>query len=81
MRAVPDELRIDGRPVPWHRVINAAGRISPRGGSPDDEGALGQVLRLRREGIGVAPGGAIDLARHLWSGGRRQRRAPGRTDG
>ncbi|MGH9750713.1 MAG: MGMT family protein, partial [Candidatus Polarisedimenticolia bacterium] len=30
MRALPDDTRVRGRPVPWHRVINAAGRISPR---------------------------------------------------
>ncbi len=80
MRALPDGLKINGRPVPWHRVINAEGRISPRGGSPDDEGTLGQALRLRREGIDMTPGGAIDLARHLWTGGPRRRGAPGRAD-
>jgi methylated-DNA-protein-cysteine methyltransferase-like protein len=49
--------------VPWHRVVNAAGRISPRGN------ALGhdelQAHLLRREGVRFVAG-AIPLARFRW---------------
>lgn len=72
MRAVPDGLRIGGRPVPWHRVINAAGRISPRRDPSEDTAR--QAIRLRRENIEVSPEGAIDLERYRW-GGRRLRRS------
>jgi methylated-DNA-protein-cysteine methyltransferase related protein len=68
MRALPDDLRISGRRVPWHRVINAQGRISPRGLTRDTEGSAEQALRLRREGVGVTRGGRIDLEQHLWGG-------------
>ena len=74
MRALPDDLRIQGRPVPWHRVINAQGRISPRAwsGAGRDEGRGEQAGRLRREGIGVSAEGAVDLSRHLWQGRARR---------
>lgn len=52
---------LDARtPLPWHRVVNAAGRISPRAGA-----AL-QRRRLAREGVRLSASGRIDLARHLW---------------
>jgi methylated-DNA-protein-cysteine methyltransferase-like protein len=47
--------------VPWHRVVNAKGRISPRGGAPSAE-ALQQAL-LRSEGVRFRDG-AIDLKKH-----------------
>lgn len=53
----------DGNDVPWHRVINAQGRISARSGG---DGATRQTLRLAKEGIAVDAGGRIDLARHRW---------------
>ncbi len=58
LRALPDEL--DGS-VPWHRVVAAGGRISPRPGP----GAELQRRLLRREGVGFARG-AVDLRRHGW---------------
>ena len=66
MRAVPDGLRIDGRPVPWQRVINSAGGISlPLGpGSPGDR----QARLLRREGIVLSRNGRADLAVCRWDG-------------
>jgi methylated-DNA-protein-cysteine methyltransferase-like protein len=73
MRALPDGARLRGRPVPWHRVINAQGRISPRREPGAGDGAMRQARRLRREGVAVAAGGRIDLARHLWRGDRRRR--------
>lgn len=35
--------------VPWHRVVNAQGQVSPRGAG-DPVGALGQRERLEAEG-------------------------------
>ena len=54
----------DGSRIPWHRVINAAGRISPRAGGID-WGTL-QRLRLRRERVVFDARGCIDLARFRW---------------
>lgn len=85
LRALPDDLRIDGRPVPWQRVINAQGRISPRCHDGGADGGARQAAALRRDGIRVAPGGAIDLDRRLWSGreapSSRSRTAARRGDG
>lgn len=48
--------------VPWHRVVNAAGRIS----LPDAGGAAAeQTARLRAEGVRVARR-RIDLERYGW---------------
>ena len=42
--------------VPWHRVVNAAGRVSLRGdGEPSEE----QARRLRREGLAVDAAGRV----------------------
>ncbi|HEY2946514.1 MAG TPA: MGMT family protein [Vicinamibacteria bacterium] len=45
--------------VPWHRVVGAGGRISPRAGA----GPLVQRRRLRREGVTFREG-RVDLRRH-----------------
>ncbi|MBM3306844.1 MAG: MGMT family protein [Candidatus Eisenbacteria bacterium] len=63
MAAVPA-----GSGVPWHRVINAAGRISLRG-----EGGEVQRALLEREGVAFDDGGRVDLETHLWAGPRRRR--------
>ena len=73
MRALPDGLAIGGRRVPWHRVINAQGRISPRGSAGIVDETVRQAARLRREGVAVSPGGAIDLTLYLWDGSPRGR--------
>ena len=65
--ALPDDLRIGGREVPWHRVINAQGRTSARAGDSAGE-CRRQMARLRREGIRPRKGGAIDLERYGWDG-------------
>ncbi len=67
MRALPDDHRVAGHSVPWHRVINAQGRISPRGG-PEGLAERGQATLLRREGVRVSTGGAVDLKRYRWCG-------------
>ena len=51
--------------VPWHRDVNARGRISPRG---DGAAAQQQRLLLEEEGISFDAAGAIDLKRYAWSG-------------
>ncbi|HEB88026.1 MAG TPA: methyltransferase [Deltaproteobacteria bacterium] len=59
--------------VPWHRVINAEGRISPRGG-PEIEDL--QRAMLESEGVLFGPGGRVDLARFGWKrAGRPMERA------
>ena len=71
LRALPDGRRVGGRPVPWHRVINARGTISLRGRG-DGREAVRQSAALRREGIAFKPGGRIELGRYLWRGQRRR---------
>ena len=48
--------------VPWQRVVNRRGRISPRGG----EGPEVQRLLLTDEGVVLDAAGQIDLARFTW---------------
>jgi methylated-DNA-protein-cysteine methyltransferase-like protein len=62
----------EGSSVPWHRVVNARGEISPRAGVfPGAEESLQAVL-LRKEGIRFDANGKLDLARYQW----RPRRIP-----
>ena len=49
--------------VPWHRVINAKGEVSPRSGSDYDE--LQRVL-LEAEGVAFDARGRVVLARYRW---------------
>lgn len=44
--------------VPWHRVVNAAGKISVR-----EADAVEQRQLLQAEGVSFRPGGAIDMKR------------------
>ena len=76
MNALPDDARIDGRAVPWHRVINAAGRISLRA-LESGGGRARQARRLRGEGVRVSRAGAIDLGRFGWDGAQAGASAPG----
>lgn len=50
--------------LPWHRVINARGRLSVAAGST---AWLTQRRRLEEEGV-VFIGGRIELARYRWAG-------------
>ena len=61
----------EGSRVPWHRVVNAAGRLSV--GKVSSGGDLRQQFLLEREGV-VFLAGKIDLARYGWSAGARSRR-------
>lgn len=70
LRALPAARQ---KSVPWHRVVGAGGRISPRAGS----GPLVQRRRLRSEGVRFR-GGCVDLERHgLLVGLRAGRRSTG----
>lgn len=57
--------------VPWHRVVNAQGRVSVRSGSSG--GAMVQQMRLEQEGVGMR-GGRVLLRDYRWNpapGGQR----------
>jgi methylated-DNA-protein-cysteine methyltransferase related protein len=56
--------------LPWHRVINAAGRIS----LPPGAGGLEQRFRLLADGVAVDAQGRVSLARHQWRPRPRRRR-------
>ena len=73
VRAVGSALRRLNGPmldvVPWHRVLNARGRVSFRDGEwPELQREL-----LRREGVRFGRGGSVDLRRAGWAGRPRQR--------
>jgi methylated-DNA-protein-cysteine methyltransferase-like protein len=52
-----------GSDVPWHRVVNAQGRVSPRAQPGAD--ALQRAL-LEREGLALDARGRVDLGRRGW---------------
>ena len=54
----------DGTTVPWHRVVNAQGRVSPRATPGWDR--LQRAL-LEREGVRFDARGRIDLAASRWT--------------
>jgi len=67
--------------VPWHRVLNAAGKISARGDALGHEDL--QAHLLAREGV-RPNGGTIPLDRYLWEpagdrSGAGKKKAPGST--
>ena len=49
--------------LPWHRVVNAKGQVSPRANALGHEEL--QAALLRREGVRLVEG-AIPLARFQW---------------
>jgi len=53
----------DGSALPWHRVVNARGEISPRGSGA---GEAVQRRRLQAEGVVLGPTGRIALERFGW---------------
>lgn len=65
----------EGSTVPWHRVVNAKGRVSARS---NQSWGLEQRLRLELEGVSFRAGSTIDLSRHGWkvtaSQGRKTRK-------
>jgi len=50
--------------VPWHRVINAQGRVSMRSEGPG--GTIIQQQMLEREGVVFDDGGRVALTRFRW---------------
>jgi methylated-DNA-protein-cysteine methyltransferase related protein len=54
-----------GSDVPWHRIVNARGRISPRGSG---DGSFRQRQLLEAEGIQFDPQDRIDLDEFGWTG-------------
>ncbi|WP_029912372.1 MGMT family protein [Pelobacter seleniigenes] len=52
-----------GHDVPWQRVINSQGGISPR---RDGEGNILQRALLEAEGVQFSAAGKIDLQTYLW---------------
>ena len=58
LHALTDESR-----VPWHRVINAQGRVS---GRAEPGGDLVQRSLLEREGVRFDERGRTELARYQW---------------
>ncbi|MGD8604705.1 MAG: MGMT family protein [Anaerolineales bacterium] len=69
MADCPDEL-------PWHRVVNAKGQISPRHG----HGPHVQRQDLEEEGIQVSSKGRVDLKAFLWEPEARWLREHGLLD-
>ncbi len=61
----------EGSDVPWQRVLNARGEISPRG---EPLAAAMQRQLLEAEGVGFDTRGRVDLDRYAWR--PRARRAP-----
>lgn len=53
-----------GHDVPWQRVINSQGKVSPR---HNGEGDLIQRLLLEAEGIQFDARGRVDLGRYDWN--------------
>jgi methylated-DNA-protein-cysteine methyltransferase related protein len=53
--------------LPWHRVVNASGGVSPRSGG--SHGDMIQRLRLEAEGVEFEPHGRISLKRFQWFSG------------
>ena len=70
--SIPDSL-------PWHRVVNVAGRLSLA--RADAAAALTQRMRLEREGVAFDARGRVRMAGHRWAprarrpGPRPRRRA------
>lgn len=51
--------------IPWQRIINSRGGLSPRG---DPLAVEVQRRRLEEEGVRFGPEGRVDLARYGWPG-------------
>jgi methylated-DNA-protein-cysteine methyltransferase-like protein len=61
-RAVGHAMRACPPGLPWHRVVNARGRISVRARM---DGMVTQRMRLLQEGVTLRRGG-VSLAKHRW---------------
>lgn len=61
LRATPDKVKI-----PWHRVVNAQGRVSMRLKDWQSGGDDLQKILLEAEGVKFDETGKIDLKRYRW---------------
>ena len=61
-------------PLPWHRVVNAAGRVSARD-DPADETT--QRTLLEQEGLHFSAAGRLDLAAVRWKPRSRRLQSSG----
>jgi methylated-DNA-protein-cysteine methyltransferase related protein len=74
----------EGSRVPWHRIVNAAGRISLRSpglGASGSDRPMDRIQRflLEKEGVRFGESGAILLRKFRWrplSGGKRKEIRP-----
>jgi methylated-DNA-protein-cysteine methyltransferase-like protein len=57
--------------VPWHRVINAQGKVSLRRAGPG--AGVRQRQLLEREGVKFGPAGRVSLDRYRWEPRARAR--------
>ena len=73
-RAVGGAMRRCPAGVPWHRVVNAQGRISRRSRAAS---MVTQRMLLEREGVTLRRG-RVDLARHAWDAVAGVRGTPAR---
>lgn len=64
-----------GHNLPWQRVINSQGKISPRGVADLSHEPSLQQLLLEGEGLQFDAQGKTDLERYLWE--PKQSRPPG----
>jgi len=72
LRILPEEID-----VPWHRVVNAQGKISARGDLFGHEDLQAELLR--REGVHFT-GSAISLTRYQWHPmGERAAQSPSKS--
>jgi methylated-DNA-protein-cysteine methyltransferase-like protein len=58
----------DGEALPWHRVLNARGEVSPRS-EPGMDGLQRRILES--EGVDFDERGRLDLNRYGWRMARR----------
>jgi len=65
-----------GTRLPWQRVINSRGEVSPR---KHGDGHLTQRKLLEREGVRFDDRGRVELARHAWRPSAAVGRAPRRA--
>jgi methylated-DNA-protein-cysteine methyltransferase-like protein len=79
-RAVGGAIAHCPEDVPWHRVVNAQGRISRR---RSESGMLTQRIRLEQEGVRLRRG-RVALTRYQWdppAGSSRRQSHPTRMGG
>jgi methylated-DNA-protein-cysteine methyltransferase-like protein len=58
LRKLPPDTRI-----PWHRVVNAAGRLSL---PADSSSGIEQRKRLESEGVAFGNNCAVDMLKYRW---------------